>query len=87
MSEQHVKELHVEVFVASIKEPKKFEWPPTENVGAAADQAAKAFGVKTDPPPTFQNAKDDVFSRNKTLEQEGVKSGDKLELVATGGGV
>ena len=87
MSDQHEKELHVEVFVASIKEPKPFEWPPSENVGAAADQAARAFGVKTDPPPSFQNSKDVVFSRSKTLGQEGVTNGDKLELVVTGGGV
>lgn len=87
MSDQHEKELHVEVSVASIKEPKTFKWPSSENVGAAADQVAKTFGVKTDPPPTFQNSHDVVFSRNKTLGEEGVKDGDKLELVVTGGGV
>ena len=79
--------LHVSVSFAGAKDPLKFIWPQTEKVGTAADEAAHAFGIKPDTPPTLQDHKDRVFDRDKTLEQEHVHNHANLELVAGGGGV
>ncbi len=87
MTRDKADKLHVLVRVASIKEPKEFDWPGSELVGAAADAAAKAFDITPETPPTFQNEEDLVLDRNKTLEAAGVKNGAHLELVASGGGV
>ena len=85
--EPHSKDLHVLVAFAGAKDPIEFVWPKTEKVGKAADQAAHAFGIKPETPPTLQDEKDRVFDRDKTLEQEHVHGGAELELVAGGGGV
>jgi|HubBroStandDraft_4_1064222.scaffolds.fasta_scaffold26591_2 hypothetical protein len=79
--------IHVVVSVASVKEPKEFDWSDDELVGTAADAAAKAFGITPEQLPTFQNERDHVLDRDKTLEAAGVKNGARLELVAGGGGV
>jgi hypothetical protein len=86
-SEHHSHDLHVSVSFAGAKDPIKFIWPKTEKIGKAADQAAHAFGIKPDTPPTLQDHKDRVFDRDKTLEQEHVHDHANLELVASGGGV
>jgi hypothetical protein len=87
MAEDKPDRVHVIVSVASIKQPKEFDWPDNELVGAAADIAAKEFGLTPEQPPTFQNEKDVVLDRNQTLEAADVKNGSHLELVAGGGGV
>jgi hypothetical protein len=75
----------VTVFAPSQTEPKQFTWSKTMKVGDAAAEAATAFGVDAEA-PTFQKG-DDVLDRKKPLVAEGVKEGDKLELVSAGGGV
>lgn len=76
------------VFAPRSPQPKEFTWPVTLKVGEAAREAATAFGYKagnpglqtdTNPPKALDN--------NKTLGEEGVDNGDKLELIDTGGGV
>jgi hypothetical protein len=80
--------IEVVVFSPRSPHPKTFRWPPSQTVGTAADEAAREFGYAPgDTPPTFQNAENRVLDRAKTLHDEGVKNGDKLEIVAGGGGV
>ncbi len=55
-------------------------------MGEAAEQAAAAFGIQGWL-PLLQNEADKVLDRDKALVAEGVRDGDKLELVDAGGGV
>lgn len=88
MSEQErVKEITVVVHAPRHKEAKSFRWNPSMLVGDAAKEAAAAFGYAPNGNPTFMTRDGDVLDRNKTLAEAGVKSGDKLELVDSGGGV
>ena len=87
MTKDEPDRVHVIVSVASIKQPKEFHWPDNELVGAAADAAAKAFGITVEQPPSFQNERDQVLDRSKTLKAAGIRNGSHLELVAGGGGV
>lgn len=75
------------VRTATKKNPETFHWPETSLVGPDADEAAKKFGLTPEQPPTFQDAKGDVFDRNNSLQFYHVKNGDKLELISRGGGV
>lgn len=69
-------------------QPKTFHWPKTLKVGEAAKLAADAFGYKGGSPGLQTEKKPQrVLDNNKTLEEEGVRNGDKLEIVDTGGGV
>jgi len=79
-------QITVAVYQPSDPEPRSFTWPKNKKVGEAADEAAAAFGLPVTK-PTFQNAEGDVFDRGKPLVAEGVKDGDKLDLVSAGGGV
>ena len=78
----------LEVIVYSPRNPsdrREFSFPKTTKVGEAAAQAAAAFGY-TGGQPTF--AKDGTpLDRDKPLVAEGVRDGDVLEIVDSGGGV
>ncbi len=78
-------DLHVIVFAPRTPESKDFTWDKTTLVGEAASQAATVFGYKGGN-PGFQKG-DHVLDNKKSLEAAGVRNGDKLELVDTGGGV
>lgn len=78
--------LIVEVFAPRDPDPKKFTWPKTTLVGAAADEAAEAFKYEAGT-PTLQNKDRKVLDRSETLAAAGVHSFDVLELTDTGGGV
>jgi hypothetical protein len=67
-------------------EPKNFTWAKTMRVGEAAALAAAAFGYEPGT-PSFVNSEDEVLDRDKPLVAEGVRDGDRLELVDVGGGV
>jgi hypothetical protein len=79
-------DITVEVFVPSQVEGKSFTWPRNRRVGDAAEQAAAAFGIQGWT-PSLQNEAGKVLDRDKPLVAEGVRDGDKLELVDAGGGV
>ena len=79
-------ELTVLVFTPRVAKPKHFTWPETLLVGTAADEAAAKFEYEAGT-PTFQDKDKAVLDRSKTLQAEGVKDHDRLELVDTGGGV
>lgn len=81
------KEITVVVHAPRHKDAKPFRWPPATKVGDAAREAAAAFGYAPEGNPTFMTRGGDVLDRSKSLAEEGVKSGDKLELVDSGGGV
>lgn len=74
------------VFAPRAAAPKRFTWPESLLVGAAADEAAAAFKYEAGT-PTFQNKDEEVLDRTKTLKAAGVKDHARLELVDTGGGV
>ena len=76
----------VTVFAPKIPDPKSFTWEKTMKVGDAAAAAAKAFGYEGGN-PSFENEADVVLDRSKPLVAEGVRDGDKLELVDAGRGV
>lgn len=78
-------ELTVTVFAPRDPDGQKFTWSRHLTVGAAAQEAAQAFGYA---PGTPTLAKDGVaLDRDKQLAAAGVRDGDHLELVDTGGGV
>lgn len=79
-------DITVEVFVPSQVEGKTFIWPRNLRVGEAAEQAASEFGIQGWT-PSLQNEAGKVLDREKPLVAEGVRDGDKLELVDAGGGV
>lgn len=79
-------ELTVEVFAPRSPEPRKFTWPKSMLVGAAADEAAKEFGYEHGT-PTFQDKEKIDLPRDKTLFEAGVQDFDTLILTDTGGGV
>jgi hypothetical protein len=77
--------LDVTVFAPRSTEPRAFQWNKHLTVGEAADQAGSAFGYLGG---TLSLAKgDEVLDRGKQLVAAGVRDGDELELVDTGGGV
>ncbi len=78
-------DLHVIVFAPRTPAPKDFTWDKTTSVRKAASQAATLFGYKGGNPGLQKG--DNVLDNNKSLEEAGVHTGDKLELVDTGGGV
>jgi len=66
-------------------EPRTFTFKKSLRVGEAAREAATAFGY-VGGNPTFAKAST-VLDRDKTLVAEGVRDGDRLEIVDAGGGV
>ena len=86
MNDKSGNELTVEVLAPRSPDPKKFTWPKSQLVGAAADEAAKAFDYERGT-PTFQNKEKLDLPRDKTLFEAGVMDFDTLKLTDTGGGV
>lgn len=84
-SHENHRDLIVTVHVPSEVEGKKFTFAKTEQTGKAAAHAADVFRVHPEA-PTFQLGTR-VLERAKSLEDDGVKSGDCLDLVSAGGGV
>lgn len=80
-------QLHVKVVTPSDSKPREFTFPSTETVGAAATDAANAFGLHPTAPSFEVEPKEVVLDRSKTLAEAGVHDGDRLELVDVGGGV
>lgn len=78
-------DLMVIIYAPRSPEPKTFTWSKAKLVGAAAKEAAEAFGYEAGNPGLQKG--DEVLDNRKTLEGAGVKHGDELELVDTGGGV
>lgn len=78
--------INVEVIAPrSPTEPKHFTWSKHLSVGEAADQAATAFGYQAG---VATLAKDGVeLDRGKQLVAAGVRDGDTLTLIDSGGGV
>ena len=76
----------VEVVAPRSTDIKKFTWPKSTLVGAAADEAAKAFGYEQGT-PTFQTKDKVDLSRKKTLAEAGIHDFARLTLTDTGGGV
>jgi hypothetical protein len=74
------------VFAPKDLEPKRFRFPLSDTVGAAAQVAAKAFDYAAGS-PSFQVKDDPVLDRNVTLEQAGLRNREHVELVDAGGGV
>ena len=79
-------ELTVTVFTTRVPDPRTYTWPKNKVVGEAAREAADGFG-QTGGNPGFQNSDKKVLDNSKRLVAEGVRDGDRLELVDTTGGV
>ncbi|HMJ35622.1 MAG TPA: hypothetical protein VK501_17060 [Baekduia sp.] len=78
-------DVEVTVFAPRVTEGRVFTWDKHLTVGAAAQEAATAFGYAAGTPTL---AKDDVaLDRDKQLVAAHVRDGDELDLVDTGGGV
>jgi hypothetical protein len=77
---------HVEVVAPRAPtQPKEFTWSKHITVGEAADQAAAEFGYAAG---VATLAKDGVeLDRSKQLVAAGVRDGDRLNLIDSGGGV
>jgi hypothetical protein len=86
----HIHDDTIKVIVYSPRSPhpKEFEWRKTLRIGEAAREAATAFGYKGGNPGLQTTANPPrVLDNNKTLAEEHVHNGEKLELIDTGGGV
>src|SRR5690349_18568480 len=79
-------DITVRVFAPRFAEPKTFNWLKTMKTGDAAREAASAFGYMGGN-PALQNASKEVLDNKKPLVANGVRDGDTLELVDSGGGV
>lgn len=79
-------DIHAKVVAPrSPSEPKQFTWSKHLSVGEAADQAAAEFGYQAG---VATLAKDGVeLDRGKQLVAAGVRDGDTLNLIDSGGGV
>jgi hypothetical protein len=85
-SDIHEKQiLDVLVSAPRFPQPRQFHWGKHLTVGQAADEAAAAFGYAGGSPSLAKG--DEVLDRSKQLVAAGVRDGDHLELVDTGGGV
>lgn len=82
-----VTEITVEVFHPTEEKTITKTWSWTIQVGDAAAEAAKAFGVPDPESATFTNEDNEVLQREKTLRAAGVEDGDELGLTDTTGGV
>lgn len=75
----------VTVFAPRSTDPRTYHWSKHLTVGDAADEAARDFGYQGGTPSLAKG--DEVLDRGKQLVAAGVRDGDELELVDTGGGV
>jgi hypothetical protein len=73
------------VFAPRSTQPKPFAWDKHSLVGTDADVAATAFSYSGGTPSLALGNR--ILDRNKQLVAEGVRDGDQLDLVDTGGGV
>ncbi len=81
-------EVKVIVFAPRSSHPKEFTWAKTLKVGEAAREAATAFGYQAgNPGLQTEGHHPRTLDNKKTLAEEHVKNGEKLELIDTGGGV
>lgn len=82
------RDVRVLVFAPRSPHPKEFTWRKTLKVGEAALEAATAFDYKAgNPGLQTEGNPPRVLDNSKTLAEEEVRNGEKLELVDTGGGV
>jgi len=77
--------LDVSVFAPAFTEPKPFSFHKDVTAGEAAKLAADSFGYQATS-PTFQKGAI-VLNRDANLVSQGVRDGDELQLVDSGGGV
>jgi hypothetical protein len=79
-------DIHVKVVAPrSPTDPKQFTWSKHLSVGEAADEAATQFGYQAG---VATLAKDGTeLDRSKQLVAAGVRDGDTLNLIDSGGGV
>jgi hypothetical protein len=80
------KKIVLVVYAPKAIEPKRFRYPITDSVGAAAQIAATAFDYVAGN-PSFQVKDDPVLNRDLTLEEAGLHAHEHVELVDAGGGV
>ena len=86
--DEHEHEITVIVFAPRSPQPKEFRWPKTLKVGEAAREAGLAFGYQGgNPGLQTEGNPPRVLDNNKTLGEEHVHTGERLELIDTGGGV
>ena len=86
--EHRHEEVRVIVFAPRSPHPKEFTWRKTLRVGEAAKEAAAAFEYKVGSPGLqTEGHPPRVLDNTRTLAEEHVRNGEKLELVDTGGGV
>jgi hypothetical protein len=83
---KHDHKIAVRVVAPRSPKEKTFHWEKTLLVGNAAKEAAAAFGYHSGN-PGLENSSHKVLDNGKTLEAAGVKDGDCLELLDSGGGV
>jgi hypothetical protein len=83
---KHDHKITVRVLAPRSTKEKKFHWGKSLLVGNAAKEAATAFGYHAGN-PGLENSAHLVLDNGKSLEAAGVKDGDCLELVDSGGGV
>ena len=77
--------LDVTVYAPRSSEPKSFAWDKHLLVSEAAKDAALAFGYTGGTPSLAKG--DEELDPTKQLVAAGVRDGDHLELIDTGGGV
>jgi len=78
-------DLHVEVSAPRAPEPKNFTWSKHMLVSEATAEAGRAFGYTGE---SLSLVRDGVeLDPDKQLVAAGVRDGDKLRLLDTGGGV
>lgn len=77
--------LTVTVFAPRSPDGRTFRWSKHLEVGQAAEEAAAAFGYAAGSPTLAKTSH--TLERSKQLVAVGVRDGDELELVDTGGGV
>lgn len=87
--ESHEREfVNVIVYSPRTPAPKHFKWQKTMRVGEAAKEAAAEFGYQAGNPGLQTTGEPPhVLDNNRTLAEEHVENGTKLELIDTGGGV
>jgi hypothetical protein len=80
--------LHVLILAPGFVDPRPFTFRKSVTVRQAAAEAAKAFGYRANT-PGFQTTTSppEELPEDKTLVAAGVRDGETLQLIDTGGGV
>lgn len=80
--------LHVFVLAPGFVDPREFTFKKNVTVKEAATEAASAFGYRANTPGFQTNTSPpEVLPEDKTLVAAGVRDGETLQLIDTGGGV